>query len=76
MDEPIALSRPTFGDEERSVESYLVDYHGDLYGKELQLEIVARLRDEKKFGGAVELKKQIALDIIQGKKILEAMGVN
>jgi riboflavin kinase/FMN adenylyltransferase len=67
---------PTFGDGERSVESYLVDYHGDLYGKELQLEIVARLRDEKKFASAGELKKQITLDIIQGKKVLESMGVN
>jgi riboflavin kinase/FMN adenylyltransferase len=67
---------PTFGDAERSVESFLVDYHGDLYGKELQLEIVARLRDEKKFASAAELKKQIALDIMQGKNILESMGVN
>ena len=67
---------PTFGDAERAVESYLVDYHGDLYGKELQLEIVARLRDEKKFASAVELKNQIAQDIIQGKNILESMGIN
>jgi riboflavin kinase/FMN adenylyltransferase len=66
---------PTFGDIERSVESYLVDYHGDLYGKEVRLDIVARLRDEIKFDSAAELKKQIALDIIHGKKILEAMGV-
>lgn len=66
---------PTFGDLERSVESYLVDYHGDLYGKEVRLDIVARLRDEKKFDDAGELKKQIAQDIMQGKKILEAIGV-
>ncbi len=67
---------PTFGDTERTVESYLVDYHGDLYGKEVQLDIVARLRDEKKFANAEELKKQIALDIAQGKTVLESMGVN
>jgi riboflavin kinase/FMN adenylyltransferase len=67
---------PTFGDAERSVESYLVDYHGDLYGKEVKLDIVARIRDEKKFASADELKKQIARDIIQGKNILDAMGVN
>jgi len=66
---------PTFGDVERSVESYLVDYHGDLYGKEVRLDIVARLRDEKKFSSPIELKKQIALDIIAGKKILESQGV-
>ncbi len=67
---------PTFGDMERSVESYLVDYHGDLYGKEVYLDIVARLRDEKKFASAEELKKQISQDVVQGEKILEAMGVN
>jgi riboflavin kinase/FMN adenylyltransferase len=67
---------PTFGDTERSVESYLVDYHGDLYGKEVRLDIIARLRDEKKFASAAELKKQIARDIVQGKNILDAMGLN
>ena len=66
---------PTFGDAERSVESYLVDYHGDLYGKEVYLDIVARLRDEKKFSSAEELKKQISQDIVQGKIILESIGV-
>ncbi len=66
---------PTFGDVERSVESYLVDYHGDLYGKEVRLDIVAHLREEKKFSSPTELKKQIALDIIAGKKLLESQGV-
>jgi len=66
---------PTFGDPERSVESYLVDYHGDLYGREVRLDIVARLRDEKKFASAGELKKQISLDIVAGKKILDSIGV-
>jgi riboflavin kinase/FMN adenylyltransferase len=66
---------PTFGDAERTVESYLVDYHGDLYGKEVYLDIVARLRNEKKFGSAEELKKQISQDIVQGKTILESIGV-
>jgi riboflavin kinase / FMN adenylyltransferase len=66
---------PTFGDAERSVESYLVDYHGDLYGKEVYLDIIARLRDEKKFANSDELKKQISQDIVRGKSILESMGV-
>jgi riboflavin kinase / FMN adenylyltransferase len=66
---------PTFGDTERTVESYLVDYHGDLYGKEVHLDIVARLRDEKKFDSAAELKRQISQDIVEGKTILESIGV-
>ena len=66
---------PTFGLHQRTVEAYLIDYHGDLYGTDLQLDIIARLRDEKKFTSTDELKKQVAEDILKGKKILEANGV-
>jgi riboflavin kinase/FMN adenylyltransferase len=67
---------PTFGNKERTVEAYLVDYRGDLYGSKLHLDIVARLRDEKKFKSIDALKKQVAEDVKQGKKILKTMGVN
>ena len=40
---------PTFGSCERTVEAYLIDYQGDIYGRKLKIDIVARLRDEKKF---------------------------
>ncbi len=63
---------PTFGTNQRTVEAYLIDYHGDLYGADLQLDIVARLREEKKFKNSDELKKQVAEDIQKGKKILDA----
>jgi riboflavin kinase / FMN adenylyltransferase len=66
---------PTFGTHQRTVEAYLIDYHGDLYGADLQLDIVARLREEKKFKSADELKKQVAEDIQKGKKILDVNGV-
>lgn len=65
---------PTFGINKRTVEAYLIDYHGDLYGTDLQLDIVARLRDEKKFASSEALKKQVAEDIRKGKKILDANG--
>jgi riboflavin kinase/FMN adenylyltransferase len=61
---------PTFGGGEDTVETYLVDYQGDLYGRELKIDIVARLRDQKKFDTVDELKKQIAEDVRQGKAIL------
>jgi riboflavin kinase/FMN adenylyltransferase len=66
---------PTFGNPRRTVETFLLDYSGDLYGRELSVEFVARLRDEKKFKNADELKKQLAEDIRRGKKILAAAGV-
>jgi riboflavin kinase/FMN adenylyltransferase len=63
---------PTFGDAERAVEVYLVDYQGDLYGRRLKVEFVARLRDEKKFATVAELKEQMAEDVKQGKAILSS----
>jgi riboflavin kinase/FMN adenylyltransferase len=66
---------PTFGDNERSVEAYLFDYGGDLYGHELKVDFVARLRDEKKFTSADDLKQQVAEDVKKGKAILDKMGV-
>jgi riboflavin kinase/FMN adenylyltransferase len=54
--------RPTFGGGERVVEVYLLDYHSDLYGQELTIDIIERLRGEKKFNtleqGRAILKKQ------------------
>jgi riboflavin kinase / FMN adenylyltransferase len=67
---------PTFGNTERTIESYLIDYHGDLYGHEISIDFVAKLRDEKKFKSIDELKKQVAEDIRQGKTILKSAGEN
>ena len=66
---------PTFGANKRTVEAYLLDYHGDLYGTDLQLDIISRIREEKRFKNADELKRQVAADIRQGKKILDTNGV-
>jgi riboflavin kinase/FMN adenylyltransferase len=45
------------------VEAHLLDFHGDLYGRELEVEIVRKLRDEKKFGSPEELAEQIKQDV-------------
>jgi riboflavin kinase/FMN adenylyltransferase len=62
--------RPTFGSGEHLVEAYILDYQGDLYGQELQLDIIERLRNEKQFANPEELKEQITKDIAQGRAIL------
>ena len=68
--------RPTFGGSERVVEVYLLDYHSDLYGQELTIDIIERLRSEKEFDTPEELKKQIAEDVKQGRAILKNRGGN
>jgi riboflavin kinase/FMN adenylyltransferase len=65
---------PTFGGGKRLVEVYLLDYRGDLYGRELAVEIIEHLRGEKKFDTPEELKKQIAEDVKRGKSALKIRG--
>ncbi len=68
--------RPTFGGSERAVEVYVLNYHSDLYGRELKIDIIERLRGEKKFDTVDELKKQITEDVKQGRAILDSRGRN
>lgn len=65
-------TRPTFGRGQRVVEVYILDYKGDLYGRELTIDIIERLRGEVRFKTAAELKKQIKADIKKGRAILES----
>ena len=62
--------RLTFGEKELTIEVLLMDYQDNLYGRELRIDIVERLRDEKRFNSVDELKRQIAADIEQGRAIL------
>jgi len=66
--------RPTFGGSQPTVEVHVPDYHRDLYGQELKIDIIERLRGEKKFDTVEELKKQIAEDVKQGRAILDSRG--
>ena len=45
------------------VEAHLLDFQGDLYGQEMEIVFVEKLRDEKKFGSVAALREQIARDI-------------
>jgi riboflavin kinase/FMN adenylyltransferase len=59
--------RPTVGGNERRIETYLFAFSGDLYGKRLRVHVMARLRDEMKFGSVAELKAQIERDAIDAR---------
>ena len=66
--------RPTFGGDGRTIETYILNYQGNLYGREIRIDIVERLRGEKRFDTVEELKKQIAEDVKQGITILDSQG--
>jgi riboflavin kinase / FMN adenylyltransferase len=63
---------PTFGaGGPLRIETHVLDWDGaPLYGAELEVELVERLRDERKFGGVEELKKQIWLDVARAREVL------
>ena len=66
--------RPSFGDNQRTVEVYILDYQGDLYGRDISVDVVERLREEIRFNTTEELKTQIAEDVKQGRAILTTRG--
>lgn len=55
-------TRPTFDDGAPSIETHLLDYTGDLYGADLTVELLHRLRGEVKFDGVQALIAQIGRD--------------
>lgn len=61
---------PTFGGEDMSYEVHLFGYRKNLLGRELKLYFIDRIRGEKRFSGASELKDQIERDITTAKMIL------
>ena len=63
--------RPTFHDDgDVVVEAHLLDWSGDLYGQPLRLELVGRLRDERRFESAAELTAQMRRDEVQARAAL------
>lgn len=68
--------RPTFGkDLEPSIESYIFDFDGDLYGDVLRVRFLHRIRDERKFNGIDELKEQIERDTRRALNYFDYQGV-
>jgi riboflavin kinase/FMN adenylyltransferase len=65
--------RPTFTpDKERAnIETHILGFSKNIYGEELKLELVERLRDEKKFSSVNELLQQIHADIEKAQEILK-----
>jgi riboflavin kinase/FMN adenylyltransferase len=54
---------PHYGGTERRIEAFLLDFDGDLYGRELRVEVWRRLRGEEVFATEAELVAQIAQDV-------------
>ncbi len=62
--------RPTFGENQVHVETYILDFNESLYHKEITISFIKKIRDEKKFNGKSELIEQITKDIEKIRKII------
>lgn len=65
-------TRPTVDGVEPLLEAHLFDFSGDLYGRRIEVEFVARLRDEEKFPDLASLTAQMQRDAEQARAILAA----
>ncbi|MGH7723138.1 MAG: bifunctional riboflavin kinase/FAD synthetase [Candidatus Dormibacteria bacterium] len=62
--------RPTFGGDRLTVEAFLLDFSGDLYGREVRAAFVERLREERAYASVDELVGQIGRDVDQVRSLL------
>lgn len=56
-------------------ETHILDYNGDLYGRNIEVRFLYFVRNEKKFGSVEELKKQVDADIVYIRKRNEGMAM-
>jgi len=69
-------TRPTFeSDAGPSVETYVMNWQGDLYGDVVRVRFLHRLRAERKFASVVQLKTQIERDVGRAARYFERRGV-
>ena len=61
---------PTFAETGRTVEAFLLEFRGNLYGQLLRLEFVRRIRDEMKFDNVAALQRQVDQDVLLTREIL------
>lgn len=66
--------RPTFGESHPTIETHLLDFEGDCYEHELRIELLRRLRDERRFAGAHELVAQIKRDVAAAREYFADEG--
>ena len=67
--------RPTFGERDTTVETHLLGYSGDLYGRTVRLGFVLRLRDERKFDDIDALRAQIEANQRRAERLFSRLAV-
>jgi riboflavin kinase/FMN adenylyltransferase len=67
-------TRPTVKGTHQTIETFLLDFNGDLYDAKLKIHLLKRLRNEQKFDSLEQLKQQIRLDENTAKKYIASIA--
>ena len=67
---------PTFKNGELTVEAHILDFEEDIYGRELRIHFIERIRDERKFSDVGDLKKAIEKDVAACREILTGVTLD
>lgn len=67
-------NNPTVGGTSRTIETYYLDFNGDLYGKHLRIEFLTRIRGEKVFSDTAKLKEAISNDEVFARQFIAKLG--
>jgi riboflavin kinase/FMN adenylyltransferase len=68
-------TRPTFDNGAPMLEVFLLDFDGDLYGRRIEVEFIAHLREDVRFSDVAALKAQMAKDCKRAAEVLAAAPV-
>ncbi len=66
--------RPTLAGRRSSVEAHLLDFSGKLYGRQVRLYLLKKLREEKKFPSVEALRRQITADVSRTRRLFQTRG--
>jgi len=67
---------PTFGDGPKTIESFIFDFDGDIYGESVKLSFVKRIREERKFVMVKDLVAQMHEDVNRAKAIFKELRLD
>ena len=64
--------KPTIDKDAVNIETHVLDYSGELYGKKIQIGFLCKIRDQKKFSDVIDLKSQLILDEQKARELIPA----
>lgn len=64
-------SKPTLGGQHTLLETHLLDFNEDLYGRDIRVEFITKLRDDKRFDSFEALREQIDVDVLKADQYFQ-----